>query len=67
MVYVIAIIVFAVAIAGMAVGTIIAGRRLKGSCGGLAGLHDEHGNPFCEACSNPAADCEEFRQRVHNK
>lgn len=60
---ILAVAVFAIAMLGLAVGTIVAGRRLRGSCGGLAGLRDEQGNPFCEACSNPATDCADFQEK----
>lgn len=53
-----AVVVFAVALAGMAVGVILSNRRIRGSCGGLANLRDSHGNTLCEACMNPAPDCQ---------
>ncbi len=56
--------VFGVAITGMAIGVILSNRRLRGSCGGLDGLKDAQGNPLCEACTHPAAECEEFREQV---
>jgi hypothetical protein len=55
--FLIAFAVFVVALIGMAIGVIVSNRRLKGSCGGLAGLRDEHGNPLCHGCSLPSADC----------
>ena len=57
MTYFIAAAVFAVALAGMAVGVIVSNRRIKGSCGGLAGLRDSEGRSICEACTNPSPDC----------
>jgi len=53
----IAAAVFAVAIAGMAIGVIVSNRRLRGSCGGLAGTHDSDGNIACDGCSNPSPTC----------
>lgn len=49
--------VFAIAIAGMAVGVILSNRRLRGSCGGLSNMKDKTGNPACELCSNPSPSC----------
>lgn len=49
--------VFGIAIAGMAVGVIVSNRRIKGSCGGLAGFKDDQGNSICDACTNPAPEC----------
>jgi thiamine biosynthesis lipoprotein len=62
--FLLAAAVFGVAIVGMSIGVILAGRRLRGSCGGLAGLKDEHGNPLCDACTNPAEKCEELRKQM---
>ncbi len=56
-----AILIFALAIAAMAVGVIFGKRRIQGSCGGLAGTTDEEGNPVCSLCSNPSTEC---RQRT---
>ena len=64
MTYIIAAIVFALAVAGMAIGVILSNRRIQGSCGGLANLRDRDGNPYCESCTNPATDCEDIRKQV---
>ena len=56
--------VFGLAILGMAIGVILSNRRLQGSCGGLNGLKDEQGNPLCEACTRPVAECEQFREQM---
>lgn len=50
-------VVFGVALAGMAVGVMVSNRRIKGSCGGLAGFKDASGKSICEACSDPSPDC----------
>ena len=34
------------------------------TCGGLAGMQDEQGRTICDACTNPADDCDEFRKRT---
>jgi len=49
--------VFAIAMTGMAIGVILSNRRLRGSCGGLARLHDAEGKSMCEGCSHPSTDC----------
>ena len=56
-VFLVAGLVFLLAFAGMAAGVILSNRRLKGSCGGLAGLRDEAGNVLCESCGTPSPDC----------
>ena len=52
-----AIVLFILVVAGMAIGVIISNRRIKGSCGGLANFRDEHGNTMCDACTNPSPEC----------
>lgn len=54
--------VFLVAFAGLAIGVIISNRRIQGSCGGLANMKDEQGNPMCMACQNPSPDCQKRRE-----
>ena len=54
----IAVVIFMLVVAGMAIGVIISNRRLKGSCGGLANLKDERGNTLCEACTNTSPECQ---------
>ncbi len=56
-VLIVAIVVFGIALLFMSVGVIFSNRRIKGSCGGLAGLKDEKGKTLCEACTNPSPDC----------
>ncbi|MFT7639516.1 MAG: thiamine biosynthesis lipoprotein [Pirellulaceae bacterium] len=54
----VSIVVFAVALAGMAIGVIVKNKALTGSCGGLAGMKDETGKTVCQLCARPAADCD---------
>ncbi|MCA9241141.1 MAG: hypothetical protein KDA37_13115 [Planctomycetales bacterium] len=61
--FVVTLVVFGIALAGMAVGVILSNRCIKGSCGGLAGFKDEHGNSICEACTNPSPECRGERTR----
>lgn len=49
--------IFAIAILGMAVGVILSNRRLRGSCGGIAGRTDSEGNTACQLCSSPSPEC----------
>lgn len=58
MIYVVAFFVFALVIAGMAVGVIFGDRRIKGSCGGLSSMSDEVGEPLCE-CGLKPGECGE--------
>lgn len=55
--FVAALTVFLVAIGGMAIGVIVSNRRLKGSCGGLAGLTDDDGKTACDLCAMPSPEC----------
>ena len=51
------VLIFALALAGMAIGVILSNRRLKGSCGGMAGRQDADGNLACDICSTPSPEC----------
>lgn len=53
-----ALIVFAVAITGMAVGVIFSNRRIQGSCGGLSNMPGQEGSA-CDLCSTPEEECPE--------
>ncbi len=57
-VYLIAFATFAAVIAAMAIGVIVSGRRIRGTCGGLNAWTDGDGRPICDAC----ADCPEQKQ-----
>lgn len=67
--YLIVLAVFLLAFAGMAIGVILSNRRIKGSCGGIAGLQDEHGATLCESCTTPKTDCREnaLRPQAENE
>lgn len=51
------VVVFVIALTGMAVGVMFSNREIKGSCGGLANLKDSQGRSICEACTNPSPEC----------
>ncbi len=55
----ISLAVFSVALLGMAVGFILSGRRLKGSCGGLSAVLGED-CLFCEK----REECPERRKKI---
>lgn len=61
--FLITLAVFAVALGGMAIGVMLSGRRIKGSCGGLSSFKDREGNSVCEACTNPSTECAQRRER----
>ena len=53
------VIVFGLAISGMAIGVIMSNRQLKGSCGGLSsmtGNENVDASP-CSLCTKPASEC----------
>ncbi len=54
-VFVIAALVFGLAILGLASGRLLGGRCLRGSCGGLAML-DEQGRSICGLCGAARGD-----------
>ena len=55
--------IFALAIAGMAVGVIFSNRTIKGSCGGLANMPGQDGKSICELCTVPVEECRDEAMR----
>ena len=58
-----ALVVFALAITGMAVGAMFNNRPIAGSCGGIAAATNEDGSSSCSLCEKPVADCPELNER----
>ena len=56
--------VFGGVILAMAIGVIFGNRQIKGSCGGLAGMQDEHGNSMCDICPIPVDECPEMQRET---
>ena len=61
-----AAVIFLIAVAGMAVGTILQNKSLKGSCGGLASMPGSDGRSICELCTIPKDECTnaEIREKM---
>lgn len=60
-------VAFAVLLFAMAVGVIFSGKKISGSCGGIASQQSEDGSTSCSLCSNPADACKELRERMQEK
>lgn len=58
--------VFLLVTIGMAVGVMLSGKSLKGSCGGVANPSSADGSTNCSLCTNPEAACKELKQRNKN-
>ena len=56
-VFLAAFVVFGLVMAGMAVGVIVSNRQIAGSCGGLANLQTDDGEPMCECGARPGESC----------
>ena len=63
-----AILVFAAALVGLAIGVIMSDRCLKGTCGGMNNIPGQEGKSACDVClstrttSKPASDNMESEQ-----
>lgn len=55
--FLIAVAVFAISVAAMAIGALMGKGRIRGTCGGLANLRDTQGSTICDACSDPQPEC----------
>ena len=60
-------VVFAIAIVAMSVGVIFSNRQIKGSCGGLASLHQGKVTPACEMCGQKTKECQELQDAIKAK
>jgi hypothetical protein len=61
-----AAVIFLIAIAGMAIGTMLQNKSIKGSCGGLASMPGSDGKSICDLCTIPKDQCtnEELKQQM---
>lgn len=57
----VAAVVFGLVIAGMAIGVMISGRRIQGSCGGLGTMRGSDGRSPCMACGGSPEECDDAR------
>ena len=55
--FLVSLAVFLLATLGMAIGVILSDRRLRGSCGGLAGREGGDGQTACDLCTSPSKEC----------
>lgn len=58
--YILAIIILAIAITAMAVGVLLGGKPIKGSCGGMASLGMD---TACDICGGDSQKCEEEQKK----
>ena len=62
--FLITLTVFGIAIIGLAAGTLLANKDLKGSCGGIEGTKDENGKSVCELCTTPPEECDRLKEEI---
>ncbi|TWU45746.1 Thiamine biosynthesis lipoprotein ApbE precursor [Novipirellula aureliae] len=63
---VVTIIGFTVFLIAMAIGVLLGGKRISGSCGGLAGKENPDGSIRCSMCGTPSEGCKELREKMQN-
>ncbi len=54
-----ALIIFGLAVSGMAIGAILNNRPITGSCGGIAARQNVDGSSACSLCRKPVSECPE--------
>ena len=59
-----ALVVFGLAIAGMAIGAIFNNKPITGSCGGIAATPNEDGASSCSMCQKPVNECPENAKKI---
>lgn len=59
--------IFCILLFAMAIGVIAGGRRISGSCGGIATKTNEDGSTSCGLCSNPSDACKDLRDKMQQK
>ena len=57
--YLAVFVVMGLALLGMSVGVIVAGKQIKGSCGGLSAITNDDGEKVCGICGQGVGSCEE--------
>ncbi|MCH2183448.1 MAG: FAD:protein FMN transferase [Mariniblastus sp.] len=57
-----AVVVFGIAILGMAVGAIFGHKPIQGSCGGLSAGSGQAGDTACSVCEQPADECPDWEE-----
>ena len=58
-IFLVTLLFFMLAVLGLAIGYLVTGKRLKGSCGGLPAAMAKSGvevPEFCPVCSKPTAE-----------
>ncbi len=52
------LVVFVCVMIGMAIGYVVSGRRLEGSCGGIANRAGDGGIAKCSLCEHSSSKCD---------
>ena len=59
--------VFILVVVAMSIGVIFAGKRIKGSCGGIAALESGDVNSACSMCSTPKDECSKLKKEIQER
>ncbi len=62
-----AVLVFVLAVVAMSLGVALTGRRIRGSCGGIAALDNPDVTPECSLCQAPSSECRELKKELQRR
>ncbi|WP_419194180.1 FAD:protein FMN transferase [Novipirellula herctigrandis] len=64
---IVTVVGFGVILVAMAIGVMLGGRSISGSCGGIGGKQNPDGTTSCSLCGTPSEACKELRAKMEQE